>query len=67
MPLPTIMEEPWGLAVPLAERERAFGRFMSGVIFEWHRSGRLIELEKKWQIPASDYLRRMHEKFKAAS
>ncbi|HVX99473.1 MAG TPA: transporter substrate-binding domain-containing protein [Pseudorhodoplanes sp.] len=64
MTLPTIMEEPWGLAVKLEEREGPWGQFMSKMVEDWHRSGRLIELEKKWKIPASAYLKAMHEKYK---
>jgi polar amino acid transport system substrate-binding protein len=63
MPLPTIMPDPWGLAVPLPERNKAYGRFMSGVVYEWHRSGRLIELEKQWALPASPFIAEMHEKY----
>lgn len=66
MSLPTIMEEPWGLAVRLEEREGPWGKFMSQMIKDWHKSGRLIELEKKWKIPASAYLKKMHEEAKKA-
>ena len=61
MKLPTILEEPWGIAVRLDEREGEWGKFMSGVIADWHKSGKLIELEKKWQIPASAFLEKMHK------
>jgi polar amino acid transport system substrate-binding protein len=30
----------------------------------WHKSGRLIALEKKWGIPPSPYLQQMHDKYK---
>src|SRR5215813_11690091 len=61
MALPTIMEEPWGLAVKLEEREGPWGKFMTQMVEDWHRSGRFIELEKKWQIPPSAFLKTMHE------
>jgi polar amino acid transport system substrate-binding protein len=64
MPLPTILEEPWGVAVKLEEREGPWGKYMSKVVEDWHRTGKLIELEKKWKIPASAYLKRMHEEYK---
>lgn len=64
MPLPTILEEPWGLAVRLEEREGPWGKFMSDLIKKWHKSGRLIELEKKWQIPPSAFLKKMHAQYK---
>src|SRR5215467_8941923 len=61
MALPTIMEEPWGLAVKLEERDTEWGKFMAAQLEDWHRTGKLIDLEKKWKIPASAYLKKMHE------
>src|SRR5712672_1931641 len=43
MALPTILEEPWGLAVKLEERDGAWGKFMTEQLEEWHRTGKLIE------------------------
>ena len=63
MTLPTIMEEPWGLAVALPEREGAWGKFMAATLEEMHRNGKMIELEKKWNIPASAYLKKMNEQY----
>ena len=61
MTLPTILEEPWGLAVQLPERDGAWGKFMAERSTDWHRTGKLIELEKKWNIPASAFLKKMHD------
>src|SRR3954471_11019340 len=63
MKLPSIMEEPWGLAVPLPERDGPWGKFMAEQLEDWHRTGKLIELEKKWNIPASAFLKKMHEEY----
>ncbi|HZS85054.1 MAG TPA: transporter substrate-binding domain-containing protein [Stellaceae bacterium] len=63
-PLPVIEEEPWGLAVPLPELDKEYGRFMSGMIYHWHVSGKIIELEKKWGMPASPWAAKMHDAFK---
>jgi polar amino acid transport system substrate-binding protein len=65
MPLETILEEPWGIAVKLDERDGPWGKFVSETIADWHRSGRLIELEKKWNIPPSAYLKKMQAEMKA--
>ena len=65
MPLETILEEPWGIAVKLEERDGPWGKFVAEQIADWHRSGRIIELEKKWNIPPSAFLKRMHEEAKA--
>ena len=36
---------------------------MSGLTFNMHQSGQLIELEKKWGIKATDYLVKMNDKY----
>lgn len=64
MPLASEDDNPWGLAVPKAEENCVFGRFMSGMQYNWHRSGRLVELEKKWGIQATAYLKDQAERNK---
>lgn len=64
MPLKTEDDNPWALAVPLAERDCTFGRFMSGMQFNWLQSGHLGELEKKWGIQESAFLKAQKERFK---
>lgn len=49
--------------MPLAERDCIFGRFMSGMIYNWHRDGTLVALEKKWGIQPTAYLRDRKEHF----
>ena len=58
MPLSSEDDNPWGLAVPKAEENCVFGQFMSGMQYNWHRSGRLIELEAKHGIKPTAYLKR---------
>ena len=65
MPMATEDDTPWGLAVPLDEKDGIWGNFMSGMIYNWHRTGRLIELEKKWGIQSTAYLGAMNKKFEA--
>jgi polar amino acid transport system substrate-binding protein len=65
MPLPGIMETPWAIAEKLGEIN--FQRFMEGIHKEWMKSRRIVELEKKWHVPPTDYARRMHEKAKSDS
>lgn len=64
MPLASEDDNPWGLAVPIGELNCAFGNFMSGLTFNWHQSGRLIELEKKWGIQPTKYLTDQNMRFK---
>jgi polar amino acid transport system substrate-binding protein len=63
MPMPTEDDNPWGLAVPIAEKDCIFGQFMSGMTYNWHQSGRLLELEKKWGIQETSYLKAQKERF----
>jgi polar amino acid transport system substrate-binding protein len=39
---------PWGLAVKIEELNGPWGKFMSGVVTDWLKSGTLAALEKKW-------------------
>ena len=60
-PLPSQSDTPWGLAVRLADVNGPFGRFMSGMVAGWHRSGQLLTWEKDAGIAESPFLRRMNE------
>lgn len=62
MPLESEDDNPWGLAVPLDELDGIWGNFMTGMTYNWLVSGRLIELEKKWGIKPTAFLKMQHEK-----
>ena len=62
MPLPTIDDAPWGLAVPLGEDN--FAALMSEMIVGWHKSGRILELETKWGVANTPFAKTMNEKYK---
>lgn len=64
MPLPSQADTPWGLAVRLDDLDKPWGRFMSGMVSHWHRSGKLLAWEKEAGIAESPFLRRMHEALK---
>ena len=64
MPLQSEDDNPWGLAVPIAENECIFGNFMSGMQYNWLSSGKLIEWEKKWGIQPTQFLVNQKERFK---
>ena len=64
MPLTSEDDNPWGLAVPLAEKDCVFGRFMSGMQYHWLQSGELIALEEKNGIQPTAYLQVEKEKLK---
>ncbi len=62
MPLPTIDDAPWGLAV--RHGEDRFAELMSETIKDWHKSGRILELESKWGVANTPFAKSMHEKHK---
>ena len=61
MPLETIDDAPWGMAVKTGET--AMAAFVSGMIVHWHTSGRIMELEKAYGIEPVPFTRKMHETF----
>jgi len=63
MPLETIDDAPWGIAVK--HGEDAMARFMSGMIVHWHTTGRIMELEEKYGIDPVPFTRKMHERYRA--
>lgn len=60
MPLPTVDEIPWAIAVPLKEEKAPLGLLVSDAIADWHRSGKLITIVKKWGLDPIPYLSRMN-------
>jgi polar amino acid transport system substrate-binding protein len=61
MPLPTIDDAPWGLAV--AKGQPAFAALMSGLVVKWHVSGRILELEEKYGLEQTPFAKKMHQLF----
>ena len=37
---------------------------MTTIITDWHRSGKLVDIEKKWNIPPSAFLKKMRTEIK---
>lgn len=61
MPLTSALVTPWAMALPRGARDSALRRAVEDAVAEWHRDGTLISLERRWGIPASDFLRRTHD------
>ena len=61
MPLDSILVQPWGLAVKLGEKD--FADFMSKVVTDWHKTGFIEQLEKKYGIKPTKFAAEMHEKY----
>jgi polar amino acid transport system substrate-binding protein len=61
MPLDSILIQPWGLAVK--QGEKAFADFMSKTVADWHKTGFIEQLEKKYGIKPTKFAQEMHDKF----
>jgi polar amino acid transport system substrate-binding protein len=62
----TVTPAPWGIGLPLSEKDGHMAKFLSGVVKEWHRRGKLLALEKKWVGDNSMALQWLSGKVKAA-
>ncbi len=58
--MPTILRTPWAIAVQKGEGDTAWGRFVADMVADWHRSGRLVDLQAKWGLPPNDFLAEQH-------
>jgi polar amino acid transport system substrate-binding protein len=50
----------WAIAMPRTAHASGLEKVISDSVVDWHRSGFLLALEKKWRLPASPYLAKMH-------
>ncbi|HKO67943.1 MAG TPA: transporter substrate-binding domain-containing protein [Burkholderiaceae bacterium] len=62
MPLDQILFVPWGIAVKSGEKE--FASFMAKTITDWHKTGFIQQLEKKWGIKPTKWAQDMTAKSK---
>lgn len=56
MPVSVLFNNPWASAVPLEELDKPWGVFMTGMAYGWQANGKLLELEKKWEVKPSDWI-----------
>ncbi len=64
MPMPTEDEKSWHLAVPKDELNGPYGEFIKGVVITWHKTGFMLDLERKWRLRTSPYVKEMHLKYR---
>jgi polar amino acid transport system substrate-binding protein len=62
MVVPAIDPEPWGMGV--RKEDAKFAQYVSDVSKEWHKTGFILGLEKKWGIPQSPFLLEQQAKAK---
>lgn len=61
LPLETTLVIPWAISLPRGEAGGAFARQVEDIIAGWHREGVLVDLERRWQLRPSPFLRDAHE------
>jgi polar amino acid transport system substrate-binding protein len=59
-PLPPTLSVPWAIALSRRDRGSAMERQLGDIVADWHRSGFLIEREKAWGLPPSQFLAEAH-------
>jgi polar amino acid transport system substrate-binding protein len=64
MPLPSEDPQLWAMGIRLADLNAPYGEFLKKLSIDWHKSGKLLELEKKWGIKENPYLKEMNQKLK---
>lgn len=64
MAVEPLYHNPWAAAVALEHVDKAWGAFMSGMAYRWQESGRILELQEKWEVNRSEWLVDMHDKHK---
>ena len=62
--MPFVTEDPqaWSIAVPLDDLDQPYGRLMSEIVTDWHKSGFLIERNAANGIAPSPFLQEQHDK-----
>lgn len=61
MPLVTEDPQAWSIAVPLDELDQPYGKMMSEIVTDWHKTGYLIEQNAANGIAPSPFLQEQHD------
>jgi polar amino acid transport system substrate-binding protein len=54
---------PWAIGVTSEEKNGPLGKLISDAVIDWHKSGKLLALEKKWLGANTKWLLEKHEAF----
>jgi polar amino acid transport system substrate-binding protein len=60
--IPEAAPLPWGISVKLEDRDQPWGKFVSAAIEDLQKTGKLIEIEKKWLGTNTKWLLEAHQK-----
>lgn len=55
---------PWAIAVRQDDRSADLRKFVADTVTDWHKTGKLVELEKKWLGRNTPWVLEMHNKLK---
>lgn len=64
MPLESRDELPWSIGVRKGDKSDALYKFLSDTVKDWHKTGYLMEVNKKWGLQPTTFLMQMHDKHK---
>lgn len=67
--MPLVSEDPqlWAIGIRLEDMDGPLGKIVKDISTDWHKTGKLLDLETKWGIKQSPYLIETNKKLKAAS
>lgn len=57
-PLTPMLVSPWAISIARSEQGTALEREIGDAVARWHREGTLIDLERKWGLKPSAFLRK---------
>lgn len=57
---PVVGDVPWAAAVRLDDLSAPLGKLLATSIADWHKSGKMVELEKKWGMPSTEWIQKMY-------
>lgn len=55
IPLEKMQTPPWSIYLNIDDKNGALEQKISGIVIQWLREGVILQLEKKWGLPASAY------------
>jgi polar amino acid transport system substrate-binding protein len=62
-PLPSTLLSPWAIAIAAAESGSRLERAIADAIADTHRSGWLMDAERRWNLPPSPFLAEAHQRW----
>lgn len=65
MPLPSLLLSPWAMAIRRGRNGADLARRVGDAIADWHRTGFLIALGKRWHLKPSPFLEHEHKLWSA--